>query len=52
MRRTILSRTTLVVAAVLLATVVLLGVAKNTVVSHPEKYETREKHAHSQGEQS
>ena len=48
MGKTILRRTTIMVIAFLVVTVVLLGVARNTVVSHIEDHEIE--HEHTQGE--
>ena len=52
MRKTILRRTTIAIVAVLLLVVVLLGVVRNTVISHPEVHEIQEEHAHSKGDKS
>ncbi|MCG6880141.1 MAG: hypothetical protein LJE96_13470 [Deltaproteobacteria bacterium] len=44
MRKLILRGTTITVVMVLLFVAVLLGVVKNTVISHPEAHETHEEH--------
>ena len=50
MRKSILHRTTIAVVVVLLFIAVLLGVLKNTVISHPKAHETHEEHeAHEHG---
>ena len=55
MGKWILRRTTLAVVMVLLLVAVLLGVMKNTVISHPETHETHEEHGdheHGGGDES
>jgi len=52
MRKTILRRATVAVVSVLVVVAVLLGVVKNTMISHPEVHETHEDHEHSRGDES
>ena len=54
MRKSILHRTTVAVVVVLLFIAVLLGMVKNTVISHPEAHETHEEndaHGHGGGDE-